>query len=76
MGRGQTRQGTDGQGQPPAADRERASKVANLAAMSVAELTDLIQDAEAALARKEGSSKRGWWKRQGQQPPKESKSRP
>jgi hypothetical protein len=50
--------------------------VANLAAMSVAELTDLIQDAEAALARKEGSSKRGWWKRQGQQPPKESKSRP
>ena len=34
-----------------------------LTCMSVAELTRLIKDAEAALARKKESAKPSWWKR-------------
>ncbi|WP_458094436.1 hypothetical protein [Roseomonas sp. WA12] len=41
------------------------SEAADLATMDVAELTQLIEDAKAALAQKQKGPKTSWWKRQG-----------
>jgi hypothetical protein len=65
VGRGQTKQQADRQSHPPATDREMTSEMADLATMDVAELTQLIEDAEAALAQKMQGPKTSWWKRPG-----------
>lgn len=50
-----------------------ASHGIDLSCMGVAELTQLIKDAEAALARREKRHAPSWWARSGQRPgPKEN----
>lgn len=65
VGRGQTVRHATGQTHPPVTDRGMTSEAADLATMDVAELTQLIEDAKAALAQKQRSPKTSWWKRQG-----------
>ncbi|MFC7739413.1 hypothetical protein ACFQX4_27525, partial [Roseomonas sp. GCM10028921] len=47
-----------------------------LACMGVAELTQLIKDAEAALARKKRSTTPSWWRRENLRRPEVSRAEP
>ena len=57
-----------GKSQPPPEGAYLASLEPGLINMSVAELTVLINDAQAALSRKEERLAQRWWTRPGQKP--------